>query len=67
MIKLTLDHGQPVLVNVFNIRDMRTEEHSNGNVTVIDGEIYVRESLDEIQEIIITSCVSMLRAISNAC
>jgi uncharacterized protein YlzI (FlbEa/FlbD family) len=48
MIKLTLENGNPILINIAQVHNMRTEDRSDGTLTCIDGEIYVRESLDDI-------------------
>lgn len=62
MIKLTKIDGSHVLINIITAK--HAMETSNG--TIISG-VEVRESLDEIQKITLSTCVSMLRAISDAC
>jgi hypothetical protein len=66
MIKLTTVTGEPVLVNIL-IADKAMKVVSDNPkmpyCTLIGG-VYVRESLEEIQEIIMSSAIGMLRRVA---
>ncbi len=59
MIKLTKISGEHVLVNIFTVITAQT---APSGTLICD--MYVRESLDEIQEITARTCISMLRRIA---